>query len=541
MEFNFESQYNLASDKKREKAILGSFSAEQQVEIQEKMNRLSLIPKFIGQDFDMPVELNKPGEGWHWDFEHNMVRVDPQDLLEKPIEYLKFVMAHEGGHRRVSRTDFIPKEIWEQQGFPFMMNAIEDPRMNNFVADVDPVFKEHMELAYTMDLDFEAKQKDHAQEKLGFKPRFMQAGLEYIKQWFREVQEQDFQISEDLPEDVRSVVEQTLHDTQDSWLRYPTRNEADSGEEMITAYAKKSYEINRDKVWPLFKTLIEQDLEDQEVQEMLQEMMEKKQDQTPEETQQEQSEISNENKDQENIESNIPEDLENTLSPEERQELKEALEQAQQEDPDENSSEDSEPKEGQGSKPVDLDSLSNSVKQKIQEYIDSLSQEQQKELEQKAKETLKEFEQELNDALENKFTQDSEENRKLEESFKEKEEEGNHVEAQDIDTKDLENSIRSIIEKDKTTYDTYYEEVVPLINQLTNDLRNVFRERRKLNIDAGFKRGKSINIGRRIREVASDVPTYKTRAFEKKKLPSEKDYAISLLVDLSGSMSGQKN
>ncbi len=55
---------------------------------------------------------------------------------------------------------------------------------------------------------------------------------------------------------------QTLASAQDSWWRYPSREEADSSEELITQYAKKSYEINRDKVWPSFKELIEEDMKD---------------------------------------------------------------------------------------------------------------------------------------------------------------------------------------------------------------------------------------------------------------------------------------
>ena len=523
MKFKAEQRFARVASEKREKAILESFSSEEQKKIAEVHARMSLIPKYIGQDFDMPVELNTPGGGWHWDFEHNVVRVDPKDILEKPVAYLKFVLAHEGGHRRVSRVDFIPKEVWNQQGFPFMMNAIEDPRMNNFVAQVDPVFKEHMDLAYTMDIDFEERQKDEAQEKLGFQPRFMQAGFEYIKQWFREVKDKEFDLSEGLPDEVRTVVEQTLESAQDSWLRYPTRKEADSGEEMITAYAKKSYEINRDEVWPLFKTLVEQDAQDQKVQEMLQDMMEG-----------EQGEEGGEGGDQQGGGHDIPQELQETLSEEEQKNLEDAIEQALQGDVSESEDNSSE------SSPVDIESLSDSLKQKIKEYIDSLPPEQQQEIEQKAEESLKEFEQDLNDAFEKKLTEESEESKKMEEAFKEREQKGNNAEEQDIDTEDLKDSIRSIVEKNKIIYDKYYEEVVPLINQLTNELRNIFRERRNLTVDAGLRRGRSIDIRKRIREVATDVSAHKTRAFEKKKLPAEKDYAVSLLVDLSGSMRGEK-
>ena len=100
------------------------FTKEQQEEIIYKQKILSSLSYFIGKDFHIPVELNKPGAGWH--IEDNIIRIDPKDLLEKSMDVLRFIICHEGGHRRISRTDFIPTEEWRQQGFPFMMNAIED-------------------------------------------------------------------------------------------------------------------------------------------------------------------------------------------------------------------------------------------------------------------------------------------------------------------------------------------------------------------------------------------------------------------------------
>ena len=174
-----------ALNRNREEAILTEFTPEQQAEIKEKQRVLSSLAYFIGKDFKIPVELNEPGAGWHWDFQQNVIRVDPKDLLEKSMDYLRFVISHEGGHRRISRTDFIPLEVWRQPGFSFMMNAIEDPRDNNFVAEAYPKFREQMGLVYQQDLDFEGKAKEKADQKLGYQPRFMQAGFEYIKQWFR--------------------------------------------------------------------------------------------------------------------------------------------------------------------------------------------------------------------------------------------------------------------------------------------------------------------------------------------------------------------
>src|SRR3990167_7695923 len=256
-------------DRRKEKDLLAEFTPEQQAEIKHKQQILSSLAHFIGKDFRMPVDLNEPGAGWHWDFQENVIQIDPKDLLEKPIDYLRFVISHEGGHRRISRTDFIPLEEWKQPGFSFMMNAIEDQRDNNFVAESYPKFREQMALAYQEDLDFEAKAKQKADQKLGYQPRFMQAGFEYIKQWFRETKGEDLEISPELPDDVKAVVDKTILAAQDSWRRYPSRQEADKSEELIKKYAKVSYEINRDEIWPEFKKLVEEDLKDQKVQEFL--------------------------------------------------------------------------------------------------------------------------------------------------------------------------------------------------------------------------------------------------------------------------------
>ena len=65
-------------------------------------------------------------------------------------------------------------------------------------------------------------------------------------------------------------------------------------------------------------------------------------------------------------------------------------------------------KEGQAQKPIDIGSLSEELKQKIKEYIESLPEDQQKELADRAKAQLKEFEDSLNKELEGKLSDDPE-------------------------------------------------------------------------------------------------------------------------------------
>lgn len=533
-----------ALDRKKEKNVLAEFTPEQQAEIKQKQQILSSLAYFIGKDFRIPVELNQPGAGWHWDFQENVIRIDPKDLLEKPMDYLRFVISHEGGHRRISRVDSIPLEEWKQPGFAFMMNAIEDPRDNNFVAESYPKFKEQMGLAYKEDLDFEAKAKEKADQKLGYRPRFMQAGFEYIKQWFREVEGKDMELSGDLPEEVKAVVTATLDSARDSWLRYPSRQEADKSEDLIRKYAQVSYEINRDEVWPEFKKLIDVDMEDQKMQELLKDAQ----------------------KNQEGNESGgqgLPQELKDKLTPEEQQALQEAIKQAIDETKKEKEEAEAQGDKSEGAagkpkadssegtpsnKPVDISSLSEELKQKIKEYIESLPEDQQREIAEKAQAAFKEFEDALNEELQGKLSDNPEKKAEREEG--EESTEGDKEkprvperETSGIDPEELKKykeRLASEIKKDANVYEKMRQEVLPLIDKLEMELREIFVARKAKGWKGGFTSGKRIDIKRRIQEKAKSVPAMESKAWQKREMPDEKDYAISLLVDLSGSMARDK-
>jgi cobalamin biosynthesis protein CobT len=500
--------------------IFSHFTTQEQTTIHQRQQVLSSLAYFIGKDFQIPVELNDPGAGWHWDFKENKIRVDPKDLLEKPMDYLRFVISHEGGHRRISRTDDIPVDVWRQPGFSFMMNAIEDPRTNNFVAEAYPRFAKQMDMAYQSDLDFEGKAKEKAQEKLGYTPRFIQAGFEYIKQWHKETQgNTSATLSEDLPQDIKSVVQATLNSARDSWLRYPSRQEADRGESLIRKYANVSYEINRDEIWPEFKKLVDSDMEDQKMQEFMQDMQ---------------------GDGKEGNGQGLPQDLKDKLTEKEQQELAEAMQNSQ-----------SNSKEGDQSngnaRPIDLDSLSDDLKQKIKDYIDSLPEDVKRKLAEEAKKALEDFEKKIDEEFEGKLSDNpnkkSERQGQTRDSEPKKSQETTEHRNLPEDTEE-QRKFRDLLEKvlmsDENVYESMRREVLPQIDELEADLREIFVKRSAQKWLGGFKSGKKIDIKRRMQEKALGISSVESKAWQKRELPSEKDYAISLLVDLSGSMEGEK-
>lgn len=569
MEFR-EPQFTAAMESKdgsrgvSEKEILEQFSKKEQKEIKYKQRVLASLAYFIGKDFEIPVELNKPGGGWHWNFKDNKIGIDPKDLLEKPLDYLRYLICHEGSHRRISRTDFIPLETWQQPGFSFMMNAIEDPRVDNFVAENYPKFKEFSRNFHDVEMEkIESKYKEEAKEKLGHQPRFIQAGFEYLKLWYKETQGQSGEISETLPEEVQRVVQKTIASARDSWWRYPLKGEADSNDDLIKNYAKVSYEINLDEVWPEFKKLVDEDMKDQNMQESLKDMQAKEQ--------------------QEGKGQGVPQQLKDQLTPQQQKELETAIDKAIEEakkEREKNNAEagkkdgkpegepkpegeqgegkkgektESQPQEGQGGKPIDLDSLSEGLKQKIKEFIDSLPPEKKKELRQRAEKEIKGLEQRINEEIEGRLSENPEQKAqrtKDEKPSGEKTEPTSERSQSDFDReqeaqrkKDLEkyrDILEKSLEKDANVYEKYRSEVLPIIESLENDLREIFVARRASRWKSGFKTGKRIDIKTRIQEKAKGISAVESKAWQKRELPSEKDYAISILVDLSGSMSGQK-
>ena len=300
---------------------------------------------------------------------------------------------------------------------------------------------------------------------------------------------------------------------------------------MVKEYAKTSYEINRDEVWPEFKKLIDADMEDQKMQELLKDM------------QQDQQEGQEGGQ-------GLPQELKDKLAPEEQHALKEAIKRAI-EDAKKEQEEAFEPVEGMASgKAIDIKTLSEELKQKIKEHIESLPEDQQKEIAEKAQAAFKEFEDALNEELRGKLSENPEQKEKREQEEKENQQGDQQTQggapirtgvlrAEPLDAENLRayrERLKREVNKDENVYEQYRREVLALIDKLEADLRQIFVERTMTKWKGGFKSGKRIDIKKRLQEKGQQIPAMESHAWQKRERPDKKDYAISLLVDLSGSM-----
>lgn len=237
-----------------------------QAEYRERLERLKSMGRVIGEDFEMGVTVgDKPG--WRYIFKPvNKIEVDPVDVEKKDLDYCFGVIAHEGAHRKISRTDFIPKRIWQEMGFSYLMNAVEDPRVNNWVSGKYDGARQWLERVYTQDLPVEERIDGKTKEKLGYVPKHIQYGLEVIRYWHRG----DF--SSTLPPEVEAALKETVAYAK---LAYESLPEKDPTEEDVKDKAQTMYKIVYSAIWPVYQKLVDRAFEEEKLRQMIKEMAER--------------------------------------------------------------------------------------------------------------------------------------------------------------------------------------------------------------------------------------------------------------------------
>jgi len=116
-------------------------SPEQQRQLEVFSRRLEAIAKQVSGDSTLHVAPGKPGSGeWYFKPDTNEIRWDPAEVLMKAEDAEEEVMgkmAHEGGHRAVTRwRDVVDmKQLKETLGLHAVLAAVEERPTDQVVRD----------------------------------------------------------------------------------------------------------------------------------------------------------------------------------------------------------------------------------------------------------------------------------------------------------------------------------------------------------------------------------------------------------------------
>ncbi|HSX00989.1 MAG TPA: hypothetical protein VLF67_01990 [Candidatus Saccharimonas sp.] len=510
--------------------ILATYPAEDAARIKHRQHVLNSLGYHIGQKTATQVHLSEPGQRkWYHDPNTEHIFADPEELLHGSEYLVDVSIAHEGGHARITRHNGIPDEIMHAPGFSNLWNAIEDTRDNNFIVDGYPVLTENIQEVYEKELGFGRQTSEEAIRQLGQRPRFMQAGSEFIIQWIRDRQELEPELSEHLDPRVREVVERHLDTARRISWTYPTKDEAND-EDLVQQYAEFTNGLIVNEIWPDMLPLIELDRRDQSIINFLDRAA------------------------AESIQTGQPMPPVPEFSEEESglfsAIVQHALGQAVVGD------------DGQPAWPhADITSLPEELRDRLYEYIKS---HQSTELsDQQLFDFLKKLA-ELHEGIEGGAFQQATD------APDEPPEPGSSGDnpsgtppgavppgappdatppaprptaepktEPDPEQEALLESIRNSVnelERKSSPYQRARTEMRSVSEELGNELESIFTARRSRRLRTGFRTGSRYNVRRRIHEKGRGEPASETTAYERRDKPTEKDYAFTILVDLSGSM-----
>lgn len=498
-------------------------------EYAERVERLTAMGKVIGDDFGLNVKVGRE-RGWRYIFNNNTIEIDPLDVAEKKMEYCFGLIAHEGAHRKISRVDFIPKKIWQETGFSFLMNAIEDPRVNNWESAKHEGADDWLNLVYDEDLPRIEKK---VEEESGHIPDFLKYGFEIIRYWHTG------KFSDNLPVKVKEVLDKTIAFAEKAYESIPEKEPTDYE---IADKAKKMYKIVYSAIWPEYQKLIEKSLDDEMLKllvEMLKKDMEKnegkeKPDSKPEK--QEESEDSGnknglepekkesdgkETKEDENNISGNPETGENN------NEQKDGSEKKEPQKNDEENKDAGEIKE-------------DPLLAKAREIAGSEKREDKEKKEEarkRAKDLMDQIEKKIVAEIKGKFSKQPETLAEERERIKREEAERIEARKREDELLAIKKEINEKLEKSKSEYEKAYEEVKEYIDKVSDEIIN-------LAVADRFPKFKKSFPGEKIRlkgAMAWKAKKEYKEVFEKKLTAERKRFSFFLLVDLSGSMMDKIN
>ena len=578
MEKSFEKIYS-AGELEREAEKVASA-----VEIPKKdWQTLEIIAKRVGGDFGMEIKLGKPGGGSFFNPEDGSITFDPLHIRDN-IEQSKFIAGHEGSHRAITPS---PKEIglsreqiqenYSQIGFGYLQNVIEDPAANDWMTKRFPGLE-----PYTAKIYDEQFKKENAvlsnsevqkiAAQLGYWPKFSQYGSEVIRDWHQK------RFSRKLDPAVEKTLKRTIGLARESIGIIPDPQKPSRDKKEIIIAGQKRFENNTNYIWPEVKKLVEMDLHTEEQKQMLneqdlfnqlpedakkelQEQIDKAIRETAErlnkEIEEKQKQAQEAGQKQEELKKEIQEleekaksasgkekeDLEKQIEKKKAEKLEQEMKQKQAEQAEQDLQEIQDAldkiQSGEEGGPYPEDKLSEKTKKEIEKLFKNLPSQKQKDLRDKAEKQLEDFEDAINKEIGGKLNEDKQESHKeyREREKREKESADKRTKTEE-EKKELEKKLEQMRREKMTEYDKTYEETADIINSLYNRLKKFFLPERHPKWKKDYPTGSRLDLEKAMQAEAD--PRYLEKLWERKTIPHKLDYRFSVLVDLSGSMKGEK-
>gem|GEM_PF-825498 len=248
----------------------GELTPERQVKykkmLREFNERLRLIAHTVSGDRRMVVEPGQPG-AWHWNPKLNAVRWDPLEVLqkgEKGEDELKGKIAHEGGHRAVTRYfGFVPEEVMATVGMPSLLAAVEERPTDQVVRDRFSGAGQWVDAARQGSAREGREVLQQARESgqdMGYIPRFKQlcSLIVYHPQYESCPEGTDPEVFE-FYDQARKVVEKIEH----------TLPPEGASEDEVMDYAIERYRLTYRELWPQVQEFAKKDLEDEQTRQTL--------------------------------------------------------------------------------------------------------------------------------------------------------------------------------------------------------------------------------------------------------------------------------
>ena len=557
---------NLSQDKKGE---LMKNLDEKLIEIEQ---RLAVLARIVGGDFGMSAKFGEYGSGSYFDPDAGSIVFDPK-IIENEQEWLaEFVAGHEGGHRAITRSleqigvkHEKALELYEKLGFGYLLNCIEDCADNDWVSNLFEKFRKSSDRNYQESFSrdnaiMSTPEIDQIIGQLGYVPKFVNYGSEIIRKWATGG------YSQQLEEQVDLMLKKTEQGFESAWQVIPEKY---SKEKERVEKARERFQIIFEKVLPEFEKLVEQDIDQEKLRQLADELL-KNQKQDKLESGKE------EKKGSERGAGDLPEALKKELDRKRQENMKEQVEEILKQLDELNKSlnkdgvsgsfdsDDSSPLELPRGQRHDLredlmkqqegmengqtnvvpwDDLSDELKEKLKEIFDKLPQNVKDDLEKKAKQTLEKLDDELIKEGRSKLSEDEsslthkevEDAKQVLEDEKEKRAKRQEEDKQREDHKKVvDQALSAQIETELGEYERIYQEVAPLVDELTKRIQQIFLPQRYPRWEKGYDSGHRLDLGK-VMQFEADKSQF-DKLWERKTIPKKIDYRFSLLVDLSGSM-----